>query len=245
MIGYVWADTKRATASSVVTCMNQESGSIVCRNIAKLYWDSRKELKSDMKSGSIYDAINWLGEDFSIIADSGDNPTAGGVGDRVDVLKVVLESNIKDALFVGIASKSSYDELKKGNQFNLGGSFGGGGPSLKLTAENVYFENHCAVVKVKNTTIVISELRRPFHNLADFDSLNIYLKDFQLLVVKSGYLSPELQELSVPSFMILSSGAVNQNLSTIKNIHRKKQIFPFQDLDQFIPEVSNGLSLIG
>ena len=245
MIGYVWADTKRATASSVVTCTNQESGSIVCRNIAKLYWDSRKELKSDMKSGNIYDAINWLGEDFSIIADSGDNPTAGGVGDRVDVLKAILELNIKDVLFAGIASKSSYDELKKGNQFNLGGSLGGGGSSLKLTAEDVYFENHCAVVKVKNTTIVISELRRPFHNLADFDLLKINLKDFQLLVVKSGYLSPELQELSVPSFMVLSNGAVNQDLSTIKNIHRKKQIFPFQDVGQFIPEVSNGFSLIG
>jgi len=245
MIGYVWADSKRATASSVVTCTNQESGSVVCRCIAKLYWNNRKELKSDMKSGNIYDAINWLGEDFSIIADSGDNPTAGGVGDRVDVLKAVLESNIKNALFAGIASKSSYDELKKGNQFNLGGSFGGGGPSLKLTAEDVYFENHCAVVKVKNTTIVISELRRPFHNLADFDSLKINFKDFQLLVIKSGYLSPELQELSVPSFMVLSSGAVNQDLSSIKNIHRKKQIFPFQDVDQFTPEVSNGLNLIG
>jgi microcystin degradation protein MlrC len=64
-------------------------------------------------------------------------------------------------------------------------------------------------------------------------------------VVKSGYLSPELQELSVPSFMVLSNGAVNQDLSTIKNIHRKKQIFPFQDVGQFIPEVSNGLNLIG
>ena len=108
----------------------------------------------------------------------------------------------------------------------------------------MYFEKHCAVVKVKNTTIVISELRRPFHNLVDFDLLKINLKDFQLLVVKSGYLSPELQELSVPSFMVLSNGAVNQDLSTIKNIHRKKQIFPFQDVSQFIPEVSNGFSLI-
>jgi len=92
---------------------------------------------------------------------------------------------------------------------------------------------------------VISELRRPFHNLADFDSLKINFKDFQLLVIKSGYLSPELQELSVPSFMVLSSGAVNQDLSSIKNIHRQKPIFPFQDFDQFTPEVSNGLNLIG
>jgi hypothetical protein len=45
--------------------------------------------------------------------------------------------------------------------------------------------------------------------------------------------------------MVLSSGAVNQDLSSIKNIHRQKPIFPFQDFDQFIPEVSNGLNLIG
>jgi hypothetical protein len=45
--------------------------------------------------------------------------------------------------------------------------------------------------------------------------------------------------------MVLSNGAVNQDLSTIKNIHRKKQIFPFQDVGQFIPEVSNGFCLIG
>ena len=71
------------------------------------------------------------------------------------------------------------------------------------------------------------------------------LKDFRLLVVKSGYLSPELQELSVPSFMVLSEGAVNQDLSSIKNIYRKRKTYPFQDFDDFIPEVSNGLNLIG
>ena len=26
----------------------------------------------------------WISKDFSIIADSGDNPTAGGVGDRAE-----------------------------------------------------------------------------------------------------------------------------------------------------------------
>ena len=34
--------------------------------------------------------------------------------------------------------------------------------------------------------------------------LGIELKDFRLLVVKSGYLSPELQSLLSPSFLILS-----------------------------------------
>ena len=244
MIGYVWADTKRATASAVVTCTNQNSGSEVCKNIALHYWESRKELKSDMITGSIRDAINWLSGDFSIIADSGDNPTAGGVGDRADILKEVLDDNIKGTLFAGIASKSAYDKLKEGKKFSLGGSFGGGGPNLELFAESVYFENKCAVVRVKNTSIIISSSRRPFHNLIDFTKLKIDLKDFKILIVKSGYLSSELQSLLAPSFMVLSNGAVNQDLSSIKNIYRNRKIYPFQDFNDFIPETSNGLSLI-
>ena len=107
--------------------------------------------------------------EFSIIADSGDNPTAGGVGDRADVLEAFFEQKIDHALFAGIASKSAYDELKKGNEFSIGGTFGGGGPVLKLKADSVYFKNQCAVVSVSKTVIVISKIRRPFHNLEDFD----------------------------------------------------------------------------
>ena len=244
MIGYVWADTKRATASSIVTCTDEKSGAIICKSIANLYWDNRKKLNYGMKSGDIHSALEFCQDHFSIIADSGDNPTAGGVGDRADILKEVLESGIKDTLFAGIASKSAYDELKQGKKCNLGGSFGGGGPSLELLAESVYFENKCAVVKVKNSTIIISSIRRPFHNLADFTKLKIDLKDFKLLIVKSGYLSPELQELLAPSFMVLSDGAVNQDLKNIENINRNKKIYPFQDFTDYTPQVSNGLTLI-
>ncbi|MBT5978457.1 MAG: hypothetical protein HOG62_01280, partial [Gammaproteobacteria bacterium] len=173
MIGYVWADTKRATASSIVTCTDEKSGAIICKSIANLYWDNRKKLNYGMKSGDIHSALEFCRDDFSIIADSGDNPTAGGVGDRADILKVILEADSKETLIAGIASKSAYDELKKGNQFTIGGTFGGGGPSLILTADSVYFQNQCAIVKVNKTTIVITKLRRPFHKLKDFTDLKI------------------------------------------------------------------------
>ena len=68
-----------------------------------------------MSSGSIKDAIAWMSKDFSIIADSGDNPTAGGVGDRADILKEVLKQKINKTLFAGIASKSAYEALKDSN----------------------------------------------------------------------------------------------------------------------------------
>ncbi len=244
MIGYVWADTKRATASSVVTCTDEKSGAIICKSIANLYWGNRNKLNYGMRSGDIHSALDSLQDDFTIIADSGDNPTAGGVGDRADILKVILEADLKETLVAGIASKSAYDELKNKNKFIIGGTFGGGGPSLKLSADSVYFQNQCAIVKVNKTTIVVTEVRRPFHSLTDFTDLKINLSAFQLLIVKSGYLSPDLQDLSVPSFMVLSDGAVNQDLRSITNKQRNRKTFPFQDFDDFAPEASNGKSIV-
>ena len=166
------------------------------------------------------------------------------MGDRADVLKAVLKQSIDNSLFAGIASKSAYDMLKQGNEFNIGGTFGGGGPELKLKADSVYFKNKCAIVKISKTVVIISRHRRPFHNLKDFSELNINLRDFKLLVVKSGYLSPELMSLSAPSFMALTDGAVNQNLIGIENNNRNQKIYPFQEFDEFIPNVSDGESLI-
>ena len=244
MVGYVWADTQRAAASAVVTCTNKKAGTEVCQIIANLFWDSRQKLKFDMRSGDISSAINSLPKNFSIIADSGDNPTAGGVGDRADVLEAVFSKKIEHVLFAGIASESAYNELQKGNKFNIGGSFGGGGPNLELNADEVYFEEQCAIARVQNITIVASKRRRPFHYLSDFNHLRLKLQDYRLLVVKSGYLSPELQGLSCPSFMVLSNGAVNQDLKNIDNHHRKKPIFPFQEFNEFAPEVSDGSNLL-
>jgi microcystin degradation protein MlrC len=197
-----------------------------------------------MSTGSIKDAIAWIGKDFSIIADSGDNPTAGGVGDRADILEEVLREKINKTLFAGIASKSAYEALKDGNEFTLGGTYGGGGPPLKLKADHVYFKNDCAVASVSNTVVIITKLRRPFHNLKDFTDLKIDLKDFKTLIVKSGYLSPELQSLSAPTFMALTSGAVNQNIKGIENNNRLQKIYPFQDFNDYSPVVSNGEHLI-
>ena len=244
LVGYVWADTHRATASSVVTCTNKKKGAEACKRIAKAYWNARKDLKSDMVTGTIDEAFVWLKSKFSIIADSGDNPTAGGVGDRADVLEAFFEQKIDHVLFAGIASKSAYDELKKGNEFSIGGSFGGGGPVLKLKADSVYFKNQCAVVSVSKTVIVISKIRRPFHNLEDFAELNLDLINFKILVVKSGYLSPELQSIPSRSFLALTEGAVNQNLVSIENKKRKKKIYPFQDFNKFEPLVSDGESIV-
>ncbi len=238
LVGYVWADTARATAAAVVTCTNKEYGNKVCSHIAMLYWQSRHQLTFDMESGDIGSAIARLPQEFSIIADSGDNPTAGGVGDRADVLEAILSHRIESTLFAAITSEKAYRKLKKSREFIIGNGLGGGGPELKLSADSVYFKHQCAIVNLQNITLVVSKYRRSFHQLSDFSELQINLGDYRLLVVKSGYLAPELQSLSAPSFMVLSDGAVNQDLRALTNNHRNRPSYPFQDIDEFTPKPS-------
>ena len=65
-------------------------------------------------------------------------------------------------------------------------------------------------------------------NSSDFKELNINLKKYKILIVKSGYLSPELKKLKADNFMILTDGFVTQDFKRIKNFFREKPIYPFQ-----------------
>ena len=118
-------------------------GKKACTEIANLYWDKRHELIFDMKAGNMNAALDWLPKGFSILADSGDNPTAGGVGDRADVLDMLLNNNIGGALIAGIASPKTFNQLKKidtPGEFFIGGTLGGGGPNLRFDCRASTFQ---------------------------------------------------------------------------------------------------------
>jgi len=245
LIGYLWADIATASASAVVTCTDYKVGIDTCNEIARAFWERRDELSFGMQAGSIRAALDWLPKEFSIFSDSGDNPTAGGVGDRADVLDVLLKEKMQGVLVAGIVSPGIIKELngRKEASIVIGGKLGGGGPVLNIKIEKFYLRNECAVVSFNGINIVLSEHRRPFHYLKDFEDLGIELKDYRLLVVKSGYLSPELQSLSVPSFLILSDGAVCQDFVSMENKNRLRPIFPFQNRLDYVPEVRKNNSI--
>jgi microcystin degradation protein MlrC len=157
------------------------------------------------------------------------------VGDRADVLEALIDAEIEGVLVAGIASPGIINKLQGTNKtaVTVGGELGGGGPNVILNAEKIYFKNECAVLSMNGITTVLTEKRRPFHKLSDFTELGIELKEYRLLVVKSGYLSPELQSLSAPSFMILTDGAVCQHFANLENKHRQRPMFPFQNSTDF------------
>ena len=228
LIGYVWADSKRATAAAIVNCTDIIMGKKIVKKIAQSYWVNRSKLIYDMKSyklNKIFTIINT--KKFTILADSGDNPTAGGIGNRIDVLEYVTKNKIKNVLFAGIFNPQIFLDLKK-NKKNITIHDKISKKRITLNIHKVTIKNNNAIVTSHNNTIIFTKYRRPFHYLNDLNKLNIHLEDFKILIVKSGYLSPELKTLKADNFMILTDGFVTQDFKKIKNIFRERPIFPFQ-----------------
>jgi len=91
-----------------------------------------------------------------------------------------------------------------------------------MSVDILVFDGDGIGPEIMSSTIAIIEL------LNAKLKLNINLKKYKILVVKSGYLSPELKKLKADNFMILTDGFVTQDFKRIKNLFREKPIYPFQ-----------------
>lgn len=245
LVGYVWADEPRATASIVLTGTDKALMEREAKKLARAYWQSRDAFAFSVPHGSIDEAIDWAlaqNESCLFISDSGDNPTAGGVGDRVDFLKALLARGIKNAVLGGIADAAATDlcyEAGSGAQvsFTLGGTLGGS-EALQISAKVLFVKDssvereRIAVVQTEGVSIVISHKRRPFHEEADFLALGIRPQAYKMIIVKVGYLVPDLKRIAKGIFLTLSPGVVDQAIERLPFKRLTRPIYPL-DKDFF------------
>ncbi len=246
MIGYVWADEPRATACAVVTATDKRAASRAAEEIAASYWNTRENFVFGPVTGPL-DQMLDMAERAStapvIFADSADNPTGGGVGDRADVLKALLERKFDGALLAGITDRPAVDACfvaGKGARIGLdiGATLDPSSSPVHVEAEVVFLDDpgavaeRQAVVRTGGITVVLAARRRPYHNIADFTRLGLDPKSVRMLVVKSGYLSPELAPIANPNLMALTEGVVNQDIEALVSKRRIRPVFPFdRDFD--------------
>jgi microcystin degradation protein MlrC len=239
LVGYVWADEPRSTASAVVTGTATGTMKKIALKLAQEYWDARKDFQFGTKTGTIAECVKWAMEaptHPAILADSGDNPTGGGTGDRAEVLEELLRQKASNVVFAGIADRPATDKCYAAGvgatiPLSIGATLDPKGSNPVETKAKVIFlskSERSAVVEVGNAiNAVLTAKRRPFHDIIDFTSLELQPKDFKIIVVKSGYLSPELNPLANPSLMALSDGAINQDLEHLPKNRLRRPSYPF------------------
>jgi len=250
MIGYVWADEPRATACAVATGTDKDAVLTAVNRIAQSYWDARADFRFGPVTGPLDEMLDIAEKSTTapvILADSADNPTGGGVGDRADVLSAVLARNFDDALFAGVTDRPAVEACfaaGKGAQISLsvGGSLDPSSTPVRFEAEVVRLHDpgpaaeREAVVKAGGVTVVLAARRRPYHNIADFTQLGLDPKSVKLLVVKSGYLSPELAPIANPNLMALTEGVVGQDIENLVSLRRSRPAFPFDKNFGYTPQ---------
>jgi microcystin degradation protein MlrC len=249
-VGYVWADEPRAHATIVVTGTDRDVIDREARKLARQYWDIRDEFRFGAWAGSVDECIEWAlaaPESSVFISDSGDNPTAGGVNDVPVFLERLLAHDVPDAVVASVADSAAVEAaFAAGIGAEIDITLGGKLDTihvqpLPVTAEVIFLDDaedrnqRQAVLQVKGVTVIVTERRTPFHYIADFQRLGIEPLDHKIVVVKIGYLVPDLKAAAPLSLMALSPGAVDQAIERLPFERIQRPIYPLDPVMKWEP----------
>jgi len=251
MVGYVWADEPRATAAAIMTGTDRAVLEREAKRMAKAYWDVREEFVFGCETGSIEECVTKAIASPTgpvVLAESGDNPTGGGVGDRADVLAELIAKGATGVIFAGIADKAATEACYAANvgatlDLTVGASLDTKGSkpvtgrfTVKFVHETDDAADRQAVVSIGGIDLVLSAKRRPYHNIIDFTRLGLNPHRATIIVVKSGYLSPELAPIANPNLMALSAGVVDQFVERLPRLRKQHPTYPFDKDFGFEPQ---------
>jgi len=251
MVGYVWADEPRATAAAIMTGTDRAILEREAKRLAKAYWDVREEFVFGCETGSVEECVAKAITSPTgpvVLAESGDNPTGGGVGDRADVLAELIARGATGVVFAGIADKAATERCYAAGigttlELTVGASLDAkdskpvtGQFTVKFLHQTTDATDRQAVVSIGGIDLVLSTKRRPYHNIVDFTRLGLEPRTASIIVVKSGYLSPEIAPIANPSLMALSPGVVDQFVERLPRLRKAHPTYPFDKDFSFDPQ---------
>ena len=247
-MGYPWADEPRNHGVVVVYGDNKEEVKNSSEFLAKSFWDVKDEFEFVAPVGTLEKSLELaLNSDTKpfIISDMGDNPTAGGAGDVTWTLKRLLErgefknENGPSLIYASIPGPKLIENAKNLKVGDYVEGFVGAevddrfSPPIflrgKIRSKKIGDINAKTEVVVQSGSInvIVTEKRKPYHYIKDFTDLNLDPKSIDILMVKIGYLVPQLYDINKGWIMALTPGGVDQNLERLNYKRIKRPMFPF------------------
>ncbi len=246
-IGYAWADAPRNHAVVMVTGDDKEKVTSTAEELANNFWNVRSDFEFVAPVASLKECLNKAitsSKHPFIISDMGDNPTAGGAGDVTWTLKEILarsEFNSVNGPSLIYASIPGPIFVEKAIEAGVGGSvtaYAGAAidnrfaPPIQLSGivkAIEYGDKHAeieVVVEIGSVNVIVSKKRKPYHYEADFTRLGLNPRETDIVVVKIGYLVPELYNMRADWLMALTPGGVDQDLERLGYKRIKRPMFP-------------------
>jgi microcystin degradation protein MlrC len=257
-IGYAWADEPRNHAVVMVTGDDKKKVSLAAEDLARYFWEIRNEFEFVAPVATLHESLDMaLASDKHpfIISDMGDNPTAGGAGDVTWTISEILKrpefksdngpkliyASIPGPEFVEKAVEVGVGQVVSGQ---VGASIDSRfAPPVQLTGkiEAIKHGDRYAstevVVKTGSIHVIVTAKRKPYHYEKDFTDLGLNPREADIVVVKIGYLVPELYDMRGDWIMALTPGGVDQDLECLGYKRINRPMFPL-DADMDTPDLS-------
>jgi microcystin degradation protein MlrC len=252
-IGYPWADEPRNCAVVMAVGDDAELAMAEASALARELWSRREEFGFVAPTGSFDEVLaQAIASPVTpyFVSDSGDNPTAGGAGDVTWTLAELLASDalaasgkraiyasIPDAvgaMAAAVAGVGAHVRLEVGARVDARHA-----PPVEVAGEVVAVvptdDNLEVVVRTPSVDVVVTRRRRPYHLESDFTRLGLEPRSADIVVVKIGYLEPELFDMAADWMLALTPGGVDQDLQRLGHQRIGRPMFPFDDVSAVDP----------
>ena len=258
-VGYLRHDTYAAGCGIVVVPSDRSYRAYaeeVADKLAQYVWDKRHEFHytglTAQPEEALQKALDFDGKPV-FITDSGDNVTSGAMGANTYILRQVLAVNNlqKRFLFAAINDPKAYRLLAdkaigEDVSFTLGMDLDAltAGVSLHATViakgrqEGTYMYGEegdyggAISIALKDTpiTIVVTDNNHSFVEKHQIDACGLDWDDYDVIVVKQGFIHPEMKEKGELCIMSLTDGATPQDTRLIPFKQIMRPMFPIDDI---------------
>lgn len=246
--GQPWIDEEYTGPNFVVTHENDELLAKECaEKLAKMFYDKRHDFEFLVEALEPKEALlraDSAKESTVFVSDSGDNTTAGAAGDNAYMLNLMQKLGLKNALLAGIMDADACDacyKAKIGDTLTLtvGGSLSEKSEKATITGKLIhrgdilsYQYNNAgpsATLDCGDITVVITKNRAALCRPDIFESINLDYKKFHIVVVKLGYLFPELAAEAERAILAFTPGASTERLQDMGLTKIRRPMFPLDD----------------
>lgn len=250
-MGFPWADVEENGVTALcVSAISKSHAASIALDIANTFCKYKDAFSFCCEAYEELEALAKCKEYISqkafpiIISDSGDNPTAGSSGDVTNFLRKILDDNYLTTLTPPLIYQAFYDPevvelaFKSGVGSYISGKLGAKFDNIK--SKSIEFEgkvialcpsynkNRIALIRINGVDVVVTSAHVGCYEVEMMVSLGVVAKDRRVIVVKLGYLEPELKAIANKAILALTDGSSNELFERLeyKNLPR-----PFYPLD--------------